>query len=291
MKTIFTCLIFSFFLTNCSPIKIEKESYDLTIAKSQKAVLILFPCFPCGKEQTEIEADFLKDIEEEGITTLLLDFNQKLFLNEEEKIELAKNLNQIFEENKIDKKNIFIGGFSSGGNIAAVISNHLLKTKNSIQPKGVLVVDSPFDLEKLYKDSKSDIDKNFDENAVAEAKFLIQLLENELGSPIINIENYINASPYLISNNSTENIQYLKNIKTRFYCEPDLDWQLQFKNRKYEDLNAFKLERANNSLIQLGSSQTEFIKTENRGFRSNGQRHPHSWNIVDRESLVKWILE
>lgn len=290
MKTIFAFLFFSFFLTNCSPVKIEKEGYNLTIAKSQKAVLILFPCFPCDKKQTGIEADFLKDIEKEGITTLLLDFNQKLFLTQEEKVELARQLNQIFDENKIDKNNVFIGGFSSGGNVAAVISNHLLKTENSIQPKGVFVVDSPFDLEKLYNDSKNDIDKNFDEDAVAEAKFLIQLFENELGNPNQNIENYINASPYLISNNSTENIQYLKNIKTRFYCEPDLDWQLQFKNRKYEDLNAYKLEKAYNSLVQLGSDQTEFIKTENRGFRSNGQRHPHSWNIVERESLVKWIL-
>jgi hypothetical protein len=59
-----------------------------------------------------------------------------------------------------------------------------------------------------------------------------------LGKPGEHPEKYKITSPYLISSNSVENIQYLKNIKTRFYCEPDLDWQQQNRGRKFEDLNA-----------------------------------------------------
>ena len=30
-----------------------------------------------------------------------------------------------------------------------------------------------------------------------------------------------------------------------------------------------------------------FAVDENRGIRANGQKHPHSWNIVERENLIK----
>jgi hypothetical protein len=37
--------------------------------------------------------------------------------------------------------------------------------------------------------------------------------------------------------------------------------------------------------------QVEYISTENKGYRANGDRHPHSWSIVDKDKLVEWILE
>jgi hypothetical protein len=269
---------------------VKGDHFELKIAPQQKAILILFPCYPCDIEHTKTEAAFLKDIEKEGISTLLLDYNRKLYLTEVEKEEYAKTLNTIFIENNIKKENIFMGGFSSGGNVAILLSSYLIKTENPIQPKGLIAVDSPIDLEELYKGAKNDVKKNKDADAVAEGKFLIDLLGKEIGTPKENIEKYKSFSPYLISSNSTEHIKYLKNIKVRLYCEPDLEWQLKNKDRKYEDLNAFKLEKAYHSLLKLGNQQVELIKTTGRGIRANGQKHPHSWNIVERENLIQWIL-
>lgn len=276
---------------SCGHKQSDNQDYILNSAKSQKAVLILFPCFPCNKEHTETEAVFLKEMDKIGITTILLDYNQKLFLTEIEKLELSEYLNQILDENKIEKENIFIGGFSSGGNVAALITNYLLETQNEIKPKGVFIVDAPFDLEELYKSAKKDLVKNADLDAVEEANFLIQHLEKELGNPVEEIDNYIKNSPYLISRNSIQNISQLTKIKTRLYCEPALDWQAENRTRVYEDLNAFKLEKTYESMIESGAKNVEFIETQNLGVRSNGQNHPHSWNIVMREDLVKWILE
>jgi hypothetical protein len=294
--SIFLILHISIFLVCCKTekkeIKIVKDkNYELKIATYQKAVLILFPCYPCDIENTKTEAKFLKDIEKKGITTLLLNYNQKLYLTESEKVEYSKTINSILDKNEVTKDNIFIGGFSSGGNISVLLANYLLKTKNSIQPKGIFAVDSPLDLEELYNGAKSDIKKNFDNDAIEEGKFLIEMLEQEIGKPEVDIEKYKILSPYIISSNSTQNIEYIKNIKVRFYCEPDLEWQMKNKNRKYEELNAYKLEKTYNSLVNLGSKKAEFIKTENRGIRANGEKHPHSWNIVERESLLKWINE
>src|SRR5690606_14376503 len=114
--------------------------------------------------------------------------------------------------------------------------------------------------------------------------------KKKLGNPAQEIENYMKNSPYLISKNAAQNISQLTKIKTRFYCEPALDWQAENRNRVYEDLNAFKLEKAYEALLELGGKNVEFIETEKRGIRANGQRHPHSWNIVARENLVNWIL-
>lgn len=284
-------IIFLLFFINCQPQTVEKKDYLISKAKNEKATLILFPCFLCDKINTQNEAKFLENIEKEGISTVLLDFNQKLYLNEKDQEKLAEKLNSIFDKNKLSKNNIYIGGFSSGGNVTVIISNYLIKTKNQIQPKGIFIVDSPLDLEELYNNAQNDIKLNKNVDAVEEGKYLINLFEENIGEPKTNIEDYKKKSPYLISQNSIINIEYLTKVKTRFYTEPDLDWQSKNRNRKYENLNAYKLEKTYHALRQLGSKKTEFIKTENRGYRSNGQKHPHSWNIVEKESLVEWILE
>lgn len=284
-------IIISFLFINCKTQTLEENDYIVHKAKNEKAVLILFPCFPCDKTNTKSEAKFLDKIEDKGITTILLDYNQKLYLDEFEKEELSKKLNSILVENDISKKNIFIGGFSSGGNITIILSNYLIKKQNEIQPKGIFIVDSPLDLEELYKSAQNDILLNKNIEAVEEGKFLVNLIEQSLGNPETNIEKYKVFSPYLISQNSTNNINYLKSIKVRFYTEPDLEWQVLNRDRNYEDLNAYKVEKTWEALKNLGNNKTEFIKTKNLGIRANGEKHPHSWSIVEKENLIKWILE
>lgn len=284
-------IAYIFFVSSCNSQTFQKKEYSFSKAKNEKATLILFPCFVCDKTNTQTEAFFLKNIEKAGISTLLLDYNQKLFLYENEKEKLAKKLNSIFKENNISNQNVYIGGFSSGGNITILISNYLIKTNNKLQPKGIFIIDSPLDLEELYKNAQNDVQLNKNADAVEEGKYLIKLLEEKIGVPETNLENYKNLSPYLISQNSIKNIEYLTKIKIRFYTEPDLVWQSENRNRKYEDLNAYKLEKTYNALKQLGNQQLELIKTENRGYRANGKKHPHSWNIVEKENIIKWILE
>lgn len=295
MRKIIALTILSIVLLSCTAQNKDnrsaKNNYELKKAIHQKAVLILFPCFPCDAENTKAEAGFLKDIEQKGITTLLLNYNQKLFLTAAEKAEYAKSLNLILDKNTVKKENIFIGGFSSGGNVAFLLSGYLVKNHDPIQPKGLLVVDSPVDLEQLYRNAQKDVAANADPDSVEEGGFLISLFEKKFGKPDENLEKYKIASPYLMSCNAIENIQYLKAVKTRFYCEPDLEWQMSKRDRKFENLNAFMLKKANESLLHLGNQNTEYIETKNRGIRANGKRHPHSWNIVEQEELVKWMLE
>lgn len=270
---------------------VRGENYELRVANRQKAVLVLFPCFGCDIDHTIKEAKFLESIDQNLVSVLLLNFNQKLFLKDSEKAEYSQFLNSIFNQHNVDKNQIHIGGFSSGGNLALLLSNYLIETDDPIQPKGVLAIDSPVDLEKLYFVAQHDLEGNADEEAVEEAKFLTNLLEESLGQPDENLEPYKIHSPYIISKNSTGNIKYLKDIKTLFYCEPDLNYQKIRKNRTYEDLNAYQLEKLNDALVNLGNNRSEIYKTDNRGFRANGEKNPHSWSLVDPKELMFWLLQ
>jgi hypothetical protein len=117
----------------------------------------------------------------------------------------------------------------------------------------------------------------------------MDLLEKSIGKPDSSFLNYENVSPYLASKNNINNIIGIKDLKVRLYTEPALDWQKQNRNRKYEDLNAYTIEKFYLSLQKNGCKKVELIKTENKGYRADGRRHPHAWSIVDREGLLMWM--
>lgn len=292
----FIVLPFLFVFSSCTPsaqkVKtIKKEKYELKIAPNQKAILIVFPCYPCDIEHTKHEAKFLENIEKEGITTLLLNINQKLWLTQTEKEEYSKLINKILDSNKVAKKNIFLGGFSSGGNVAVILANHLLKNRDVIQPKGVFAVDSPLDIEQLYKNAQKGIIEKASTDSYNESVFIVNLIEQNFGKSPENLAKLREFSAFLLSENSTTNMDYLKNIKVRFYTEPALEWQKKNRNKSYEDLNAYILEKAYDLLRSLGSHSVELIKTENKGIRANGTVHPHSWSIVDKSHLLVWLKD
>ena len=46
-----------------------------------------------------------------------------------------------------------------------------------------------------------------------------------------------------------------------------------------------------NVIMLADWEQVELIQTQNKGFRANGERNPHSWSIVDVDDLIYWMLE
>ncbi|PKP16964.1 MAG: hypothetical protein CVU07_05200 [Bacteroidetes bacterium HGW-Bacteroidetes-23] len=265
--------------------------YELVKAESQKALLILFPCFPCDAENTKTEFKIIDVAQKNNISVLMMNFNQHLYLEKEEKEKLAKQLNSILKEENLKSENIFIGGFSSGGNVSFLLSNYLIQTKNNIQPKGVFLVDSPIDLLELYKTSQKNIEKNISAESLEESKWIVSEFDKIFGVPSSGIKKYEENSPFTFQSKSIQNISYLKDVKLRLYTEPDTIWWKENRANEYEDLNAHSIEKLAEELKKQNFKKTELIKTTDKGYRSNGNRHPHSWSIVDENDLVKWILE
>ena len=83
----------------------------------------------------------------------------------------------------------------------------------------------------------------------------------------------------------------LKNSKVRFYTEPDSLWWKENRLTDFEGTNAYAIEQIAKDLKAKNWEQFELIETKNKGYRSNGERHPHSWSIVDMYELIEWILE
>ncbi|MBK8967007.1 MAG: hypothetical protein R3D58_05080 [Saprospiraceae bacterium] len=268
---------------------IQNENFEINIAQKQTSVLVLFPCYPCDIGHTRREANFLNGINNQGVTTILLNYNRKLFLTETEKINLSKEIRGIFDTYKIKGNNVYFGGFSSGGNIALLIGDYIKSQKTKLNIKGVFAVDAPIDLEQLYYNASNDIALNAHEGAKNEGEFLINLLESEIGNPSIAVNAYKKYAPFLASQNFIGNLSNHKNYKIRLYTEPSPEWHLTYRKREYKHTNSWMNERFFDALIQRGNSFCEIIKTENKGIRANGDIHPHSWSIVEQQSLLEWM--
>jgi hypothetical protein len=268
----------------------ENDGYELLIPKgSQTGVLILFPGFPETPEVMKREFSIVKPAMEAGIAAAFMKFNRQLWLKEEEKRLLATIINQMFEENDLNKKNVYIGGFSSGGNVSLLLSNYLVQSGSNVQPQGVFVVDPPVDLLGLYQNSVRNIERNFSSVSVQESNMIVSLLEPEFGKPQDGIEKYEQHSPYTLKTRNIDNLSHLKDVQLRFYTEPDTAWWKENRQYEYEEMNAYFIENLADDLRKKFGENATYIPTENRGYRANGNRHPHSWSIVDVDELIQWI--
>jgi len=267
---------------------ITDDRYELLLPEQSKALLVLFPAYFEIRDNIRIEAKNLVDNAlGADVAVMLVSFNQHLYLTQTEKQDLSDWITEAL--GGIGEVPFYLGGFSSGGNVALLVANHMVASKDGKQPSGVFVVDSPVDLERLYLAAQNDIRRNVNGGAVSEGRMLISSMNKTLGTPTDSLHNYKAISPYLFSKHNTNNVAALKNIKVRMYTEPALDWQQANRQRTYEDLNAFMLENLYLDLKKSGFTGVEFITTENKGYRVNGGRHPHSWSIVDGKDLVKWM--
>ncbi len=272
--------------------EIINKDYELYMPNKEiEAVLILFGGYPEVAEDIKREFNILDIAKNNNIAVILSNFNQKLWLEDNEKHQLTERLQHIIVENKLPTNNIFIGGFSSGGVISLLISNYINKMKQfHIAPKGVFIVDSPIDLVALYKSSEKNIEHNFSEVSVQESTWLLDYLGRNFGNPKDAIEKYEDKSVFTYKTNNTSNLEKLKNTKIRLYTEPDTLWWKENRMADYDQMNAFYIEKLSNSLIEKGFECIEYIPTINKGYRVNGERHPHSWAIVDKKDLINWML-
>lgn len=159
-----------------------------------------------------------------------------------------------------------------------------------IDPKGVFIVDSPIDLVALYKSSEKNIERNFSEPSIQESTWLLETLGNNFGNPKDNIRKYEKNAVFTYITNNTSNLKKLKRTKIRLYTEPDTLWWKENRMADYEQMNAFYIKKLSESLTEKGYESVEYIPTTDKGYRANGERHPHSLAIVDKKDLINWML-
>lgn len=266
------------------------ENYELYKVKNSKATLVLFPGGALTAKETKEEFDIITTAAANQVSILFMNFNRHLWIDNTTTEQLAEELETIFDENHLKAENICIGGISIGGNVALTLSNHLYQNKSDIAPKGTFIVDSPIDLYALYESSIKDIENpKLDEERLAEPKWIANYFEEEFTKDSL-LQNIQRVSPFTLENKYT-NVPYLKNSKLRFYTEPDSIWWKENRKTDFQSTNAYVIQKIAKDLKAKNWNKLELIETENKGYRANGDRHPHSWSIVNTRKLIEWVKQ
>ncbi|MFT5980453.1 MAG: hypothetical protein ACI898_001225 [Flavobacteriales bacterium] len=294
-KELIYLFVFSLLFSMCTPpmeprvISAKMDYGAVYYAEEPKALLVLFPGFGGDDKSIEREFTIIEAANQRGIDVLLMNFNQRLTLSSDELNSLAT---QVSKEYTLIGKELpmYIGGYSSGGNVSFLLADHLLADTALAQPAGIFCVDSPLDLYALYNAALRTINRDFSEPAMQEARMLVNLFEANLGKPKENLFRYEAASVYTDTTQNMRNVEHLNLIKVRLYTEPDTMWWRENRGVSYEDMNAYTLQALAEQLSAIEGSNVELIQTTNSGFRADGRRHPHSWSIVEQEGLFKWMF-
>lgn len=198
----------------------------------------------------------------------------------------------VVEKHNISKNKIAIGGLSYGGMLGIKYAEMAVREKDTyFVPRSVFAIDPPLDYEKMYYQLQRDIERNYSEVAVNEAKYFIKEMTDAIGYPNKNKENYIKESMFLYSEKDGGNAKYLMDIPLLIYTEPAIMWQMKKRGRDLYDTNCISITAMINLLKLKGHKNADLIITNDRGIRPEGFRHPHSWSIMDSEQCLDWILK
>lgn len=227
------------------------------------------------------------------ILTICIPTGTRLYLDQSIIELLNRVAKEVIQTYGLRKDQFAIGGMSSGGTIALRYAELCIEKPSEfpIQPKAVFDVDSPLDLVGLYKSSERDLKKNNGGWWLGEAQMIIDRFKNELGDPYKDLKKYQEVSPFLRESKDTVNEKFLSNTAVRTYHEADVSWFIQNRGRSLYETNILDASELISRLVLLGNKQAEFVESKIQGRRSNGTRHPHSWNIVDEIDLVQWLKE
>lgn len=205
-------------------------------------------------------------------------------------------LDRIAKENvdkyHIPKDKISIGGLSGGGMLAITYAERAVRDKNTyFTPNSIFALDPPLDYENMYYRLKREIERNYSDIAVNEAKLFTKELIAAIGTPDKNKAKYLKESMFTYRDKDGGNAKYLMSIPILMYTEPGITWQMEKRGRDIYDLNCADITAMMNLLKLKGHKNADLRIINDRGIRPEGRRHPHSWSIMDPEECLNWILK
>jgi len=274
--------------------KDEISGYYLALEPAEQeieGVLVLLPGFGQRAEAIFPETKLPNVAYANSILTIGFAEGTKLYADEEIQDKFTAVLSDVIERYSVSKEKFVLGGYSAGGTVALRYSELCLESPGRfpIVPKGVFMVDSPIDIFSIWEGLEENLKNNYSEIAVQEAEYAMGIIKESYGVPRDNLAIYAKMNPFSMNKVYGENEIHLKNIAVRAYHDVDISWRLKNRNQSVKDNNFFVTSELINRLLLLGNKEAEFIQTFRTGYRSDGQRHPHSWSIVDEVECITWI--
>lgn len=226
-----------------------------------------------------------------NLAVLALSINQRLTLTDE----TIKLMNTMFtdaiKKYNLPKDKFVLGGWSMGG-IFSLRYTEIAKqdsSRTTINPVAVFSCDGPCDLINIYNNFKHKLNKNPGQN---EPAYGMREMEKYCGgTPETAREKYQYFSPYSHGEKGGGNAKYLLSTPVRIYGDVDPVWWMQNRHVDMYDLNALDQTAMIQLLNDMGNKEAEFINAYQKGIRIEGNRHPHSWSIVEPIDCINWILK
>lgn len=218
----------------------------------------------------------------------------EFFFEEERMQQIEDYIQQIISQYNIPKQNLLFCGMSLAGTRALkqAIFAKQDKSRYQLAPRAIAACDSPIDFIRFWQALERAKQLNHSPIAVNEATWVTAYMEKNLGgTPKDQTAAYLAFSPFSFSNLQTGNEERLKNIAVRAYTEPDVQWWMKNRGKSYYGMNAIDAAALINALQLLGNKEAELVLTDDKGYRPDGTRHPHSWSIVDEKELVEWFVQ
>jgi pimeloyl-ACP methyl ester carboxylesterase len=277
----------------------EKDSvsgYYLAVkpeSDSIKGTLILFPGFGQYAETIFPETKLHNVAYANNILTIAFAEGNKMYADSIVRAKITLAIKDILKRYKVSPENFVLGGFSAGGMVALryVELCKEFPDKFPVKPKGVFMVDSPIDIFTIWNNLEESYKNNYSYPAYEEAERALRYIRNDYGIPKENVKKYSELTAFSMDKKLSEHEKFLKNTAVRAYHDVDIAWRLVNRNQTVHNSNYEVTAELINCLLLMGNKRAEFMQSFKTGYRSNGQRHPHSWSIVNEVEFITWMKE
>ena len=267
--------------------------YDLYHPKDQSTgVLILIA--GTGELTTSIpnQSRLVKTALKQGISVVIPSHNFGTLKRIPDITFLDQVINHVLTSQVHETSPVVIGGFSNGGMLALAYGIRAVQKRDTrIIPAGIIAIDAPVDFKSFYSYTQREIARGSSQIGMQEAKYIQELFHLEFkGSPLEVPHVYEKYSPYSYDLPLGGNAKYLTEIPIRIHTDLNTTFLIEQRNRDLYDWNGARLIAFARQLKANGNKDVSLVVSKNKGVRSNGQPHPHSWNIVMQENTIDWIL-
>ena len=220
------------------------------------------------------------------------DNRMEFFFEAEKMHEIESYIQEVLCNHAIPDTNMLYCGMSLEGTrvLRLTMFSQGRESKFRLKPKAIAICDAPLDMVRFHKSMVKAKELNFTDITANEGAWVSGYLESNLGgSPSDALTAYIDYSPFCYTSEENNNLQCFNDIAIRAYTEPDVNWWIETRGKDYYSMNSIDLAAMINQLKLNGNQSSELIITHNKGYHSDGTRHPHNWAIVDERELIDWF--
>ena len=263
-------------------------------SKPIKAFMFLLDGFGASPQDVLIQTDLPQYATQQGILTIIpiLKTGPLFFGSDPASQESLRDMiNLTVGKYQLQGKDLYVGGFSIGGNCAIKYAELAVQMNYPIKPKAVFAVDPPLDWERFYNSAQRVVRLSDSAQINGEVTYMIDRIKKEMGgTPETALASFYNNSPYSYFDSTQKAIKALIKTPIMIISEPDIQWWLNQRGYDYTYMNITDQAAMINELRRLGNDKAILVTTINKGYRKpDNRKHPHSWSIADPQQTITWL--